>query len=116
MFFDFMMFWVDGITKIIPILLSNRVLIQPMGMSLIQRRGAPRTGAGPSDTTRDDQSDLDHVEEDLIYLTVPIPYIRDEDIPICMRRHIGSGGGRFTRLLRKVARAVACYSEHHHDD
>ena len=49
-------------------------------------------------------------------LTVLIPYTRDEDIPFRMRRHTSGGGGRFTQLLQKVARAIACYSEHHHDD
>ena len=71
---------------------------------------------GPSGTTKDDQSYLDHVVEDLIHLMVPIPYTRDEDILVHMRRHTGGGRGRFTRLLRKVAWVVACYSEHHHDD
>ena len=59
---------------------------------------------------------LDLVEEDLIQLTVPIPYTWDEDIPLCMRHHTSGGRGRFTRLLCKVARAILCYSEHHHDD
>ena len=39
---------------------------------------------------------LDLVEEDLIQLTVPIPYTRDKDIPLCMRRHTGGDEGRFT--------------------
>ena len=60
--------------------------------------------------------DLDLVEESLMQLTIPIPYTRDEDIPIHMRRHTGSGGGRFTQLLCKVAHVVVCYSKHHHDE
>lgn len=85
-------------------------------MSPISCKGALRTGAGPSSMARGDQSDFDLVEKDLIQLTVPILYTRDEDIPIRMRHHTEGGRGRFTRLLHKVARVVACYSDHHHDD
>ena len=85
-------------------------------MSPISRSGAPRIGTGPSDIVGVDQSDLDIVEEDLIQLRVLILYARDEDIPFYMRCHTGGGGGRFMRLLHKVAQTVACYSEHHHDD
>lgn len=81
---------------------TDRVLIRLAGMSLIHR-GASRTGMGPSCIARGDQSDLDLVEEDLIQLTVPISYTRDEDIPICMHRHTGGSGGHFTRMLYKVA-------------
>ena len=49
-------------------------------------------------------------------LTISVPLTRDEDIPVCMHRHASGGGGRFAQLFRKVARAVVCYSEHHHDD
>ena len=86
-------------------------------MSPISRRGVQRIGVEPSGTVESEQGDtLDLLEEDLIQLTVLVPYTRDEDIPMRMRRHTDSGGGRFTRLLRKVAWVVMCYSEHHHDD
>ena len=90
--------------------------MRPTGMSPISWRGAPQTGAGPSDTTRDEQMDLDMVKEDLMHLTVPIPYTRDEDIPIRMHHHTSGGGGLLTQLVCKVAQVVACYSEHQHDD
>ena len=86
-------------------------------MSLISRRGVSRTRAGPRGTTESEHGDpLDLLEEDLIQLTIPIPYTWDEDIPMHMRRHTDSGRGHFTRVLRKVAWVVVCYSEHHHDD
>ena len=85
-------------------------------MSLLVRRGASHGGAGPSGTAGEYDTDLDEVEESLTQLTIGVPLTRDDDIPIRMRRHASGGGSRFARLFRKVARAVVCYSEHHHDD
>ena len=85
-------------------------------MSLLVRRGAAHGGAGPSGTTREYDIDLDEVEELLTQLTISVPLTRDEDIPVWMRRHASGGGSQFSRLFRKVARAIVCYSEHHHDD
>ena len=85
-------------------------------MSPISLKGAPRIGTGPSGTARDEETDLDLVEEFLMQLTIPIPYTRDEDIPVRMRRHTSGGGSRFTRLFRKIAHVVVDYSEHHHDE
>ena len=85
-------------------------------MSPLVRRGASQGGAGPSGTTGEYDTDLDEVEESLTQLTIVVPLTMDEDIPIRMRRHASGGGSRFSRLFRKVARAVVCYSEHHHDD
>ena len=85
-------------------------------MSPLTWRGATHRGAGPSGTTGDDEIALDLVEESLMQLTVSVPYTRDEDISLRMRRHTSGGGSRFTRLFRKIARVVACYSKHHHDE
>ena len=85
-------------------------------MSPLTRRGATHAVAGPSSTTSDYDTDLDMVEESLTQLTISVPLTRDEDIPVYMRRHTSSGGGHFARLFRKVARAVVCSSEHHHDE
>ena len=86
-------------------------------MSTISRRGALRIGVGSSDMVGSEHGDpLDLVEEDLIQLTTPIPYTRDEDMPLRMCRHTVGGGGLFTRLLRKVAWVIVCYSEHRHDN
>lgn len=92
------------------------MLLRPAGMSLLTQRGVTHSGAGPSGTVGDYETDLDEVEESLTQLTILVPLTRDEDIPVCMRRHTSGGRSRFARLFRKVARAVVCYSEHHHDD
>ena len=85
-------------------------------MSLLVRRGASQGGASPSGTIGKYDIDLDEVEESLTQLTISIPLTRDEDIPVCMRRHASGGGSRFSQLFCKVALVVVCYSEHHHDD
>lgn len=85
-------------------------------MSPLTRRGATHTGAGLSGIASDDETTLDLVEESLMQLTVSVPYTRDEDIPLRMRRHTSGGESRFMRLFRKIARTVACYSEHHVDE
>jgi hypothetical protein len=77
--------------------------MRPVGMSLISQRRAPWTVIGPSGITKDEHTDLDMVKEDLMQLTISMPYTREEDIPIRMRHHIVGGGGRFTRLLCKFA-------------
>jgi hypothetical protein len=85
-------------------------------MSPLVRRGASQGGVGPSGTAGEYDTNLDEVEESLTQLTISVTLTRDEDIPVRMRRHASGGGSRFSRLFRKVARAVVCYSEHHHDD
>ena len=85
-------------------------------MSLISERGAPQIGVGPSGTAKDEEMDLDLVEELLMQLTISIPYTRDEDILIRMCRHTSGGRSHFTQLFHKIAHVVVCYSEHHHDE
>lgn len=117
MFFDFIMLLVYGTTKHFVCDFIDRMLVRPTRMSSIQHRGASRIGARPRGTVGGEHGDaLDIIEEDLISLTVPVPYTRDEDILMWMRRHTRGGEGCFTRLLRKVAWVVLCYLEHHHDD
>ena len=85
-------------------------------MSLLTRRGAAHSVAGPSGTTGDNETTLDLVEELLMQLTVFVPYTRDEDIPIRMCRHTNGGRSCFTRIVCKIAHVVSCYNEHHHDE
>jgi hypothetical protein len=85
-------------------------------MSSLVQRGASQGGAGPSGTTGEYDTDLDEVEELLTQLTIFFPLTRDEDIPVCMRRHASGGSSQFSRLFCKVTRVVVYYSEHHHDD
>ena len=102
-------------SDIIFVFRTDRAPLRPTGMSPLVRTGAPHGGAGPSSTVGED-TNLDEVEESLTQLTIGVPLTRDDDIPIRMRRHASGGGSLFARLFRKVARAVVCYSEHHHDD
>lgn len=67
-----------------------------VGMSLLSRRGVSQRGVGPSSTSRDEETDLDLVEESLMQLTMPVPYTRDEDILIHMRCHTSGGRSHFT--------------------
>ena len=85
-------------------------------MSSLTQRGATHAGVGLSGTAGDYDTDLDEVEESLTRLMISVPLTRDEDIPVHMRQHTSGGGNRFARLFRKFARAIVCYSEHHHDD
>ena len=76
-----------------------------------------RIGARPRDTIGDEQGDTLHLlEEDLLQLSVLVTYTHDEDILFHMHRHTEGDGGRLTWLLRKVARIILYYNEHHHDD
>ena len=94
----------------------DRAPLRPTDMSPLTRRGTAHVGAGSSGTIADYDTDLDEVEESLTQLTILVPLTRDEDIPIHMCRHTSGSGGCFAQLFRKVARAIMCYSEHHHDD
>ena len=85
-------------------------------MSSLSWRGASHIDVGSSSTVGDDETDLDLVEESLMQLTMSVPYTKDEDILIQMRHHTSGGGSRFTQLFHKITRAMACYSEHHHDE
>ena len=70
-----------------------------------------------SDIARDEKGDTsDLLEEDLIPLMVLVLYTREEDILVRIRCHTRGSGGCFMRFLHKVAWAIPCYSEHHHDD
>ena len=90
--------------------------LRPAGMSPLVRRGASQGGVGPGGTVGEYDTDLDEVEESLTQLTISVPLTRDEDIPVHMRCHASGGSSHFARLFCKVAQAIICYSEHHHDD
>ena len=82
--------------------------------------GAVRTrGASPLDKRagalfvpqRDDITR--ELEENLDRLTLEIPDADINDLPTRYQRSTTGVPGRFSRLLRTVARAVMCYHEHH---
>ena len=70
--------------------------MRPAGMSPLSWRGISQTSAVPSSTAKDEETNLDLVEESLMQLTMPVPYTKDEDIPVRMCHHNSGGGSRFT--------------------
>ena len=53
------------------------------------------------------------LEENLERLTLDIPDADIDDLPTRYQRSTAGVPGRFSRLLRRVARVVMCYHEHH---
>ena len=53
------------------------------------------------------------LEENLERLTLDIPDASIDDLPLRYQRPTARVPGHFSRLLRRVARAVMCYHEHH---
>ena len=53
------------------------------------------------------------LEENLERLTLDIPDDSIDDLPLRYQRPIAGVPGPFCRLIRRVARAVMCYHEHH---
>ena len=78
---------------------------QPRGASPLDRRaGACFVPQG------DDISG--ELEENLERLTLDIPDADIDDLPMRYQRSTMGVPGRFSRLLRRVARAVMCYHKH----
>ncbi|CAA3004317.1 Hypothetical predicted protein [Olea europaea subsp. europaea] len=46
-------------------------------------------------------------------LTLGIPDVRIDELPLMLQRHTTGVPRRWTRLLRMIAQAVTCYHEHH---
>ena len=53
------------------------------------------------------------LEENLERLTLDIPNASIDSLPLRYQRPTSGVLGRFSRLLRRVARVVMCYHEHH---
>ena len=64
----------------------------------------------PQDAAADVLAELEH---DLERLTADIPETTMDDIPTRLQRFVVAVPGPFRRFLRKVARAVVSYREHH---
>ena len=56
---------------------------------------------------------LTAVQEQVESLTLGIPDVRIEELPLQLQRHTTSVPRRWTLLLRMIAQAVTCYHEHH---
>ena len=59
--------------------------------------------------------ELGDLEENLQRLTVGIPNMTNNEVPRNYQCHTAGVFGRFSRLLRRVAQAIACYHKHHED-
>ena len=46
-------------------------------------------------------------------LTLGIPNVRTDELPLRLQRHTTGMPSRWTRLLRMIAQAVTCYHQHH---
>ena len=53
------------------------------------------------------------VQEKVESLTLGIPDVRIDELPLQLQRHTTGVPRRWTRLLRMIAQAVTCYHEHH---
>ena len=61
----------------------------------------------------DDTETLTAVQEQVESLTLGIPDVRINELPLQLQRHTTGVPRRWTRLLRMIAQAVTCYHEHH---
>jgi hypothetical protein len=80
---------------------------RPPGTSPIQRRGE----AAPMGQW--DAKDYEVVEKNLEGLTADIPDMAIGEIPRRYQHHTMGVSESISRLLRRVAREVMCYREHH---
>ena len=55
--------------------------------------------------------EIGYLEENLQRMTVGIPYVTTDDLPRCYQSHTARVSRQFSRLLHRVAQAIACYHE-----
>ena len=79
---------------------------RPGGASLLDSQAGAHFVPQGDDITEE-------LEENLERLTLDIPDADIDDLPMRYQRPTAGVSGRFSRLLRRVARAVMCYHEHH---
>ena len=102
--------------KCIELLISSKMFSadvgprRPHGSSPLLLRG--EVGAIIPAQDLDASQDLEDIEHSLEGLTVGIPDVELEALPRPLQRQVVGVPARFHNLLRKVARAVACYREH----
>jgi len=56
---------------------------------------------------------LSALQDQIEGLTLCIPDVRTDELPLMLQRHTTGVPSRWTRLLRMIAQAVTCYHEHH---
>ena len=85
---------------------ANVRAARPGGSSPLDRRARSRFVPRGDDIIRE-------LEENLERLTLDIPDANIDDLPMRYQRSTMGVPGQFSRLLRRVARAVMCYHEYH---
>ena len=83
---------------------------RPANLRAFERRQPVAPAPAPQDAAAETLAEL---EQDLERLTVGIPETTMDDIPMRLQRFVVAVPGPFRRFLRKVARAVVSYREHH---
>ena len=56
---------------------------------------------------------LSALQDQVEGLTLGIPDVRTDELPLRLQRHTTGVSSRWTRLLRMIAQAVTCYHQHH---
>ena len=56
---------------------------------------------------------LSALQDQVEGLTLGIPDVKTDELPLRLQRHTTGVPSRWTRLLRMIAQAVTCYHEHH---
>ena len=79
---------------------------RPRGASPLDRQAGAHFVPQGDDITRELENNLDR-------LTLDIPDADIDDLLTRYQRSIVGVPGQFSRLLRRVARVVMCYHEHH---
>ena len=83
---------------------------RPANLRPFERRHPVAPVPAPQDAAAESLAEL---EQDLERLTPDMPETTIDDIPIRLQRYVVAVPGPFRRFLRKVARAVVSYREHH---
>ena len=56
---------------------------------------------------------LSALQDQVEGLTLGIPDVRTDELPLRLQRHTTGVPSRWTRLLRMIAQELTCYHEHH---
>jgi len=56
---------------------------------------------------------LSALQDQIEGLTLGIPDVRTDELPLRLQRHTTGLSNRWTRLLRMIVQAVTCYHQHH---
>ena len=85
---------------------ANVGAARPGGASTLDRRVGARFVPQGDDITGELEENLERLTLDILDATI-------DDLSMRYQRSTVGVPGRFSRMLRRVARAVMCYHEHH---